>query len=119
MKTSATLLMFALLSSAAGASLAGVHVHTDCNASCPPPPEPPMPPVPPAPPAPPTPPAPPAPPALPVIPDVPAAVHAACASKPPGTPLTWNLREGETMSGVCIRKDGRMLFSLRDYDRQD
>jgi len=113
MKTSATLLMFALLSSAAGASLAGVHVHIDCNASrgtCPPPPVPPMPPMPPVPPA---------PPALPVIPDVPAAVHAACASKPPGTPLTWNLRDGETMSGVCIRKDGRMLFSLRDYDRQD
>jgi hypothetical protein len=119
MKTSATLLMFALLSSAAGASLASVHVTINCNASgsnCPPPP---VPPVPPAPPAPPVPPVPPAPPAPPLIPDVPAAAHAACASKSPGSTLVWTLRKGETMTGVCRKDDGRMVFSLREYERQD
>jgi len=41
MKTSAAILMFALLSSAAGASLADVHVYVNCSdkdAKCPPPP---------------------------------------------------------------------------------
>jgi hypothetical protein len=101
MKTSAAILLFALLSSAAGASPADVHVHIDCNASgskCPPPAPPP---------------------ALPAIPDVPAAAHAACASKSPGSTLAWTLRQGETMTGVCVKDDGRMVFSLRDYERKD
>jgi hypothetical protein len=98
MKTSAAFLMFALLSSAAGASLADVHVTINCNASgsnCP------------------------APPAPPALPEVPAAAHAACASKSPGSSLTWALRQGETMTGVCVRDGGRMVFSLREYERKD
>jgi hypothetical protein len=119
MKTSAAILMFALLSSAAGAGVADVHVRIHCDASdgkCSPPSKPPVPPVPPLPPAPPAPPAVPEPP---VIPDVPEAAHAACASKSPGSSLTWTLGKGETMTGVCIRDDGRMVFSLREYERKD
>jgi hypothetical protein len=146
MKTSAALLMFALLSSAAGASLADVHVYVDCDArdaKCPPPPKPPRPPHPPAPPAPPSPdadmaaspadaaipappvpPAPPAPPSAaaipappppPKVPPVPDSAHADCAAKKPGTRMTFTLRPGETMSGVCEKQDGKMRFSLRQY----
>jgi hypothetical protein len=152
MKTSAAILMFGLLSSAAGASLADVHVYVNCDAAdakCPRPPKPPKPPRPPAPPAPPVPPAPPAPdaamayspadaampampamPAIPVpptppappapppppkVPPVPDSAHADCASRKPGTRLTFTLRPGETMTGVCQKQDGRMVFSLREY----
>jgi hypothetical protein len=121
MKTSAAILLFALLSSAAGASLAEVHVTIHCDANggkCAPLP-PPTPPAPPQPPAPPALPAPPAVPAPPAIPDVPAAAHAACALKSPGSSLTWTLRQGETMTGVCIKDGGRMVFSLREYERKD
>jgi hypothetical protein len=103
-----------------------VHVHIDCKANasgeCPPPPAPPAPPAPPTPPTPPAMPAPPAPPPsppVPKIPAVPAEAHAACASKAPGSALTWELRKGETMSGVCERHDGRMRFALRSYDLDD
>jgi hypothetical protein len=153
MKTSAAILMFALLSSAAGASLADVHVYVNCSdkdAKCPPPPKPPKPPRPPAPPAPPLPPAPPAPdgamaytpadvpmpampamPAIPVppappapppppkVPPVPDSAHAECAAKTPGSRLTITLRAGETMTGVCQRHDGKMVFSLREYELHD
>lgn len=143
MKTSATILLFALLSSAAGASLADVHVYVNCkapDAHCPPPPKPPRPPLPPAPPTPPAPPAPdlamahspadaampavpavPAPPAIPAppppprIPPVPDSAHADCATKKPGTRLSFTLRPNETMTGVCQRQGGRMVFSLREY----
>jgi hypothetical protein len=56
---------------------------------------------------------------VPKIPAVPADAHAACASKAPGSALTWELRKGETMSGVCERHDGRMRFALRSYDLDD
>jgi hypothetical protein len=47
---------------------------------------------------------------------VPAAAHAACAGKPSGSTLTWKLGEGETMSGVCEKRGGRMEFDLRSYE---
>jgi hypothetical protein len=69
-------------------------------------------PMPPAPPAPPTPPAPPPPPKLPPVPD---SAHADCANKKPGTRLSFSVAEGGTMSGVCQKQDGKMMFSLRAY----
>ena len=156
MKHTAAILAFALLSGAAGAGLADVHVYVNCDAkgaNCPPPPKPPKPPRPPRPPAPPAPPSPPAPPlpgdttayapampALPAIPAVPAppdvpappsppsppsppklppvpdSAHADCAAKQPGTRLSFTLRPGETMSGICVKHGGRMRFSLREYE---
>jgi hypothetical protein len=149
MKRPAALLMFALLSSAAGAGLADVHVVVDCSdkdARCPPPPKPPKPPRPPRPPAPPAPPSsddamaalpddaampvppappapaaplappvPPAPPAPPALPPVPDSAHADCAAREPGTRLSFTLPTGGTMSGVCRKQDGKMMFSLREY----
>jgi hypothetical protein len=116
MKTRTAILMFALLSGAAGASLADVHVYVNCKAkdgNCPPPPVPPVPPHPPAPPV------PPAPPPAPEIPPVPDSAHADCAGKKPGTRLSFTLQPGETMSGVCQKQGGRMAFSLREYERKD
>jgi hypothetical protein len=46
---------------------------------------------------------------------VPDSAHADCASKQPGTRLSFTLRPGETMSGVCQRHEGKMRFSLREY----
>lgn len=127
----------ALLCGLAAQASDTVHIHIACKANergeCPPPPAPPAPPALPALPALPAPPAPPAPPEPPVLPDLPAppappAVHipavqaaaqAACASKAPGSTLTWELRKGETMSGVCERRHGKMRFALRSYDRDD
>lgn len=112
-------ILLALLCGPSAQASDDVHVHIHCktNASgeCPPPPAPPTPPTPPTPPAPPAPPAPPVPP-VPKIPAVPAEAHAACASKAPGSSLTWELRKGETMSGVCERAGGKMRFALRSYD---
>jgi hypothetical protein len=141
MKTRTAILMFALLSGAAGAALADVRIHIDCKAAgahCPPPPTPPRPPAPPAPdaamasspadvampampaiPAPPAPPAPPLPPPPPKLPPVPDSAHAECASKKPGTRLSFTLQPGETMSGVCRRQGGKMVFELRDYERRE
>jgi hypothetical protein len=96
-----------------------IHCETDASGQCPPPPAPPAPPAPPPPPALPAPPAPPPVPPVPKIPAVPAEAHAACASKAPGSALTWELRKGETMSGVCERHDGKMRFALRSYDLDD
>ena len=146
MKKTIALLSFALLSSAAGACLADVHVYVNCDArdaKCLPPPKPPRPPLPPAPPAPPAPPVPgvdmdaspadvaipvpptppappspasiPAPPPPPKVPAVPDSAHADCASKKPGTHMMFTLRPGESMSGVCVKRDGKMRFSLREY----
>jgi hypothetical protein len=50
---------------------------------------------------------------------VPAAAHAACASRNPGASLTWTLGPGETMTGVCVKDGGKMVFSLREYERKD
>jgi hypothetical protein len=153
MKTTAAILLFALLSGAAGAALADVHVYVNCKAAdgnCPPPPTPPKPPRPPAPPTPPAPPAPPmpgdalaaspadaampatpaipappappapptppAPPSPPKLPPVPESAHADCATKKPGTRLSFTLKPGETMTGVCRKQGGRMVFSLREYE---
>jgi hypothetical protein len=74
-----------------------------------------LPPVPAAPPVPPAPGVPPLPP-QPKIPPVPAAADAACAAKQPGTRLAWTLRDGESMTGVCVRRGGRMAFQMRRYD---
>lgn len=120
-------LLFATSAPAGAEAHVSIHCKPDASGQCPPPPPPPAPPAVPAPPALPAPPAPPAPampplppvPPAPRIPAVPVAAQAACASKPPGSALTWTLRAGETMSGVCERHDGRMRFALRSYDRDD
>ena len=69
--------------------------------------QPPQAPLPPAPP--------PAPPAPPPLPEIPAAAHAACAGKANGSKLSFTPGPGETMSGLCERVDGRMVFQLRSY----
>jgi hypothetical protein len=140
-KTAAPILLLALLGAAAPAHAddhkqVRIHIHcTKPSDKCPAPPTPPAPPAPPVPPAPPAPgadgagvppvppvppvpavPAVPAPPPPPKIPDVPAAAHAACAGKPSGSALTWKLGVGETMSGVCEKRGGRMVFDLRSYE---
>jgi hypothetical protein len=139
MKKNLPFLLCALLFAVAGSSFAAVHVEChQAKGKCvpPTPPTPPAPPVPPAPPAPPPPgpdgatiamPAPPAIPPLPAlpapappkIPDVPVGAHAACASKAEGSSVTWTIRKGETMTGVCEREDGKMVFQLRRYDLDD
>lgn len=142
--TTLCLTALALLASIAGGAQAEVRVHYKCESTvkgkCPPPPVPPQPPAPPrapapppplashdgfAPPAPPAPPelpslpAPPAPPEPPPLPEVPAAAHAACTGKAPGTRITHVLRKGETMTGVCLREDGKSVFDLREYRIED
>lgn len=132
--------LFAMLCCVAGASSATVHIEcNDGQAKCAPPPAPPAPPAPPSPPAPPAPPVPgpdgdlagipavpavpgapgapsiPAPPPPPKLPPVPAEAHAACTAKQPGSQMTWVIRDGETMTGVCQRENGKMVFSLRGY----
>ncbi|WP_056441667.1 hypothetical protein [Massilia sp. Root335] len=115
-----------------------IHCKTDTG-KCKAPPAPPAPPVPPAPPAPPVPPSPdapaagappalpaipavpavppvPAPPPPPRLPPVPAGAHAACAARPTGSTLTWDLGGGEIMQGVCARRHGKMVFVLRSYE---
>ncbi|WP_036212364.1 hypothetical protein, partial [Massilia sp. LC238] len=64
-------------------------------------------------------PAPPAPPAPPPLPEVPEAAHAACAGKAAGTRMEHVLRQGETMTGVCVRENGRNVFDLREYRLHD
>ena len=64
-------------------------------------------------------PAPPAPPAPPPLPEIPAEAHAACAGKADGSKLSFTPAPGETMQGVCKRVDGRMVFRLRSYHRQN
>ena len=119
-----------------------VHVSIHCKTAtgkCKAPPAPPVPPTPPAPPAPPAPPVPdvgeagvppalppipavpgvpavPAPPPPPKLPQVPAEAHAACAGKPAGSALTWDLGGGEVMKGVCAQRNGRTVFVLRSYE---
>ncbi|MEH6435859.1 hypothetical protein V7778_12400, partial [Massilia sp. DD77] len=61
--------------------------------------------------------APPAPPSPPPPPEVPDAAHAACADKASGSRLTWSPAAGETMTGICERRAGRMQFRLREYRR--
>jgi hypothetical protein len=118
--------------------------HGKCKAEVPAPPAPPAPPAAPAPPAPPVPPSPPpdadngsfrippmppipripaipampsvpAPPPPPKLPDVPAAAHATCAGKAEGTEVTYTIREGEWMRGVCERDGKQMAFMMRRY----
>jgi hypothetical protein len=116
MKKTISFTLCALLLAVAGSSFGAIHVQCNqakgkCVA--------PTPPVPPVPPAPPAPLAIPAPPPPPPIPDVPEAAHAACASKAAGSTLTWTIRKGETMTGVCERENGKMVFNLRRYDLDD
>ncbi len=127
--TTLCLAALALLGGFAGGAHADVRVHYQCESTvkgkCPPPPVPPVPPTPPLAPAPPAPPmphdgaVPPAPPAPPPIPDVPAAAHAACAGKSVGARITYVVRKGETMSGVCERDGGKTVFALREYRIDD
>jgi hypothetical protein len=119
-----------------------VHVSIHCKTTtckCKPPPPPPAPPAPPMPPAPPAPPprdasesgtppalpaipavpgvpAVPAPPPPPKLPPVPAEAHTACANKPVGSALTWDLGGGEVMKGVCAKRNGKTVFVLRSYE---
>jgi hypothetical protein len=110
-----------------------VQVHIHCKTTtgkCKPPPAPPAPPAPPDPdadeqgvppavppvPAVPAVPAIPAPPPPPRLPPVPAAAHAACANKPAGSALAWDLGKGEVMHGVCTQRNGRMVFVLRSHE---
>lgn len=132
MKTTIPLILLAML--ALGATTAEAAVHYECTAArgkCPKPPAPPAPPAPPQPPAPPAighvppvapmlpaPPAPPAPPEV-DLPEIPASMHAACAGKNDGSKLSMTLRPGESMAGVCEREDGRMVFHLRRYSKED
>lgn len=131
---------------AAAPARADTHIHIHCNvdaAKCPTPPVPPVPPAPPgavpAPPAPPAPgvagapvpavppvpplpaaaPVPPPPPPVAPMPPVPEGAQAACAHKTPGSRITWTLRKNETMEGPCLRRDGKMVFVLENYDRND
>jgi hypothetical protein len=145
MKKTVSIALLAALCAVAGASFATVHVeckqgHGKCVAPAPPaPPTPPAPPALPAPPAPPAvplgseevpavappampamaampaPPAIPAPPPPPKLPEVPAGAHAACAGKAVGSEVTYTIRQGEYMRGVCEREDGKMVFQLRLY----
>lgn len=134
MKTIVPLILLAMLAS--GANAAEPAVHYECHVArgkCPKPPVPPVPPAPPQPPAPPASPiaghaapvapaipAPPAPPPPPDIdlPEIPEAMHKACAGKRDGSQLSMTLRPGETMGGVCEREDGKMVFHLRRYSRE-
>ena len=98
-----------------GAQAAG---HPHCKPSrdggCAPPPAPPSPPAPPGPGAAMT----DAPPPLPPRPEVPAEAHAACAGKRPGSVVAVTLNTNESMSGVCRRVAGHMVFRMRSYHRQ-
>lgn len=121
----------ALLGLLTGGAQAGVHVHYKCESTvkgkCPPaPPQLPdervsgiAPPALPSMPSMPAIPAPPAPPAPPPLPEVPEAAHAACAGKAVGTRIKHVLRQGETMTGVCVRGNGRNVFDLREYRLHD
>lgn len=115
-------LVLIALSSAAGAVEAAVRI--DCRPAeagpCAAPPAPPAPPAPlpqvptlPAIPAIPAPPPPPAP------PEVPAQAHAACAGKASGSTVSLQLGPRETMSGLCEREGGKMVFQLRSYRLDD
>lgn len=142
MKKTASLVLVAVLYATAGASSATVDVtckvkHGKCKAEPPAPPAPPSPPAPPQPPAPPPPPdgdngsfrlpslpalphmpalpAIPAPPPPPKVPDVPAEAHAACAGKAAGTEITYTMRPGQWMRGVCERDGKQMAFMMRRY----
>lgn len=135
MKKMMSFALFTLLCGAAGLSSATIHFECKdtakgkCVAATPPaPPAPPaLPPLPSLPqlaghdgmkvarPAPPAPPAFPAPPPAPVIPDVPEAAHAACAGKADGSRVTYVIKKGETMSGICESENGKMVFQLRTY----
>jgi hypothetical protein len=46
---------------------------------------------------------------------VPDSAHADCASKRPGTRLSFTAPAGGIMSGVCHKQDGKMRFVLREY----
>jgi hypothetical protein len=50
---------------------------------------------------------------------VPEGAHRACAAKAPGSSVTWVITKGETMTGVCEREGGKMVFQLRRYELDD
>jgi hypothetical protein len=95
-KTVSSLVLFAVLAGVAGASSATVRFQCDQpKGKCP------VPPVPPK------------------LPDVPEGAHRACAAKAPGSSVTWVITKGETMTGVCEREGGKMVFQLRRYELDD
>lgn len=122
-----TILMAVAAALASHASAATrIDCKTDASGQCEPPPPAPAPPAPPQPPAQPLapaalagPPPPPPIPAPPRVPPVPAAAHAACAAKAADSVLTWQLRKGETMSGVCEMQGGTVRFVLHRYHLED
>ena len=61
----------------------------------------------------------PAPPAPPKLPVVPAEAHRACDGKSVGTHLSYAVREGATMQGICEKKGGKMVFSMQSYQVQN
>ena len=119
-------MIFAALCALSVAGPANAHPHhCKCGAIAPTPPMPPNAPLPPSPPdAPAMPslpalPAPPAPPAPPPPPDAPAAAHAACASRTPGTKLTFTGKRGTTMRGTCERDNRGMYFEITSINSVD
>jgi hypothetical protein len=57
----------------------------------------------------------PPPPPVPELPAIPAGAHAACSGKAPGAEITFTIKQGETMRGVCKRENGKMVFDLMAY----
>ena len=115
-----TLMLFATLFCAAGASTAADSDDVPARgrgmlAPPAPPPVPPVPPVPPTAPEAPVPPVPPAPPAPPPMPVVPDAAHDACAGKAVGSKMSYHPRRGETMRGTCEKDEKGMYFELNEY----
>ncbi|MDB5747222.1 MAG: hypothetical protein JWP72_2070 [Massilia sp.] len=102
-------LILVALFCAAGASAGEAVVRIDCQPAgsgpCATPPAPPAPPASPPPPPP--------------LPDVPDEAHAACANKATGSKVTLKLGPTETMSGLCERVGGKMVFQLRSYRLDD
>ena len=62
---------------------------------------------------------PPTPPAIPPVPEMPAQTHKACANKKEGTIITWQIDSNSEMTGVCVKKDGKMIFNLDHAEISD
>ncbi len=110
-----SLILGAILISAASASIAGERTRCTINgvssARCA------APPAPPAPPSPPSVPAPPAPPAPPDMIDAPAEAHAACAGKAEGSGMSWITSDKERLGGTCEKENRGMYFEVHSVRR--
>jgi hypothetical protein len=115
MKLIPSMILAALCALAIAVPAAAHEHHCKCGTVAPAPPAPPSPPSPPMEPgmpAMPDLPAPPAPPPPPPAPHAPAEAHAACASKTPGTTLTFSGKRGTVMKGTCERDSRGMYFEI-------